>query len=273
MNIKKYLKSSMIMCLIAIFILSVVPNKVDAIEIENLNLINSKTEKNNNDKLVNLYLNSLQTSKNRNSIADIEVDKIEKYIENIKPDENINYDKELTRISESYEEGDILSEQDTKLIFENMKNKLSTEETMEKSTRAGYSSKSLGSISKSKYNTKVTLTGRMNQKIAVIAGTSSYGSDVKLTRNSGSIKKVSLYTYHTAYGGAGWNGKYPTIGVIYNGHVKNTKTSNLNTSQMNLSSKYTSVLPCYTSMYTKARVTTSKGDSYDVDSPTWSKFH
>lgn len=50
-----------------------------------------------------------------------------------------------------------------------------------------------------------------------------------------------------------------------------SKTSSLASTNMDKSSKYTSVLSSYTIMYSQATVTTSKGDQYTVTSPSWSR--
>ncbi|MCJ7841698.1 hypothetical protein MUB24_12485 [Lederbergia sp. NSJ-179] len=170
-------------------------------------------------------------------------------------------------IAENYDEGSILSEEDTIFLLNQAKN-LKNNSGIE--LRAGSSSKAV-SKTLSKFGTKVTLKGTMYQNIAYVAGTSTFRGNLTLTRNSGSLKKVSLATHHSAYGIIGWSGKYPTVGRVYKGSVSMSKTSNLNSTKMDKTKKYSSVLPSYTTMYSQATVTTSKGDQYTVTSPSWSR--
>jgi hypothetical protein len=176
-----------------------------------------------------------------------------------------------TEISEGYEEGDILSEEDTLFLLTQtvVEEEVSTDEI---TIMAGKSSKAI-SGSKKKYGTKVTLSGTMHQDIAFVAGTSSFRGNVKATRNSGSLKKVKLTTYHDSYGVVGWNGKFPSIGKVYGGKVSHTKEGNVSSYSMDKTMRYNSILSSYTTMWTKASVTTKSGDAYDVATSTWTKWH
>lgn len=170
-------------------------------------------------------------------------------------------------IAEKYDDGSTLSEEDTIFLLNQAKN-------IKSDTGIGlFVGKSSKSVSKalSKFGTKVTLKGTMYQNIAYVAGTSTFRGKLTLTRNSGSLKKVALATHHAAYGVVGWSGKYPSIGRVYKGKVSMSKTSNLNSTKMDKTKKYSSILPSYTTMYSQATVTTSKGDQYTVTSPSWSR--
>lgn len=171
-------------------------------------------------------------------------------------------------IAENYDEGSILSEEDTIFLLNQAKN-LKNNPDIE--LFAGKSSKAV-SKTLSKFGTKVTLKGTMYQNIVIGAGTSTFRGNLTLTRNSGSLKKVALATHHSAYGVVGWNGKFPTVGRVYKGSVSMSKTSSLSSTKMDKTKKYTSVLPSYTTMYSQATVTTSKGDQYTVTSPSWSRI-
>ncbi|MDW0110950.1 hypothetical protein [Sporosarcina aquimarina] len=170
-------------------------------------------------------------------------------------------------IAEKYDEGSILSEEDTIFLLNqarNVKNNPGIE------LYNGSSSKAVNKAL-SKYGTKVTLTGTMYQNIATVVGTSTFRGNLTLTANSGALKKVALARHHSAYGVVGWSGKLPTVGRVYKGSVSMSKSSSLNTTRMDKTTKYSSILPSYTTMYSQATVTTAKGDQYTVTTPSWSR--
>lgn len=174
-------------------------------------------------------------------------------------------------ISESYNEGDILSEEDTIFLL-NLINEQQNRDDGLVSIMAGKSQQSV-STSTTKFGTKVTMTGTMYQDIAAFVGTSTFRGRINLTRNSGSLSKVALRTHHSSYGLVGWNGKYPSIGLVYKGSVGMSKTTSLGVTQMDKDAKYNSIASSYTTMYTQATITTSKGDQYTLTTGTWKKFH
>ena len=178
--------------------------------------------------------------------------------------EQDSLEKEMIRISETYDEGDILSEEDSKIVWENWKNNLNNPAPL-----AGYSSKKF-TISDTQFGVKATFSGTMSQDIAVVAGMNEYRGNVKLT-TSKAVSKATLYTYHTSYGVLAWNGTLPSIGVLYKGNVKHS-SSNTSNFGMNLTERYNGVLPTYTTMYSKARIVTKTGSSFDVNSPNWTEW-
>lgn len=202
-----------------------------------------------------LNLNKIDT---RDILTDQDKEKFEAL-----SDEALN-EKEV-KLSNTYSEGEVVSKEDTKLILY-----LMSKEKSSPMLRSGKSSKSV-SKTVNKFKTKVVLSGTMHQNIAFLAGGSSFRGNVKLTRKSGKLKKVSLATHHSSYGILGWNGKYPSMGCVYSGKVSMSKKSSLNVTQMDKTKKYNSIGSSYTTMYTQATVTTSKGDQYTVTSPTWKK--
>lgn len=204
---------------------------------------------------------------------------IEKATEIVTNEDIVNYkalseDEIIDRkiaISEGYAEGDVLSKEDTLfLLTESIVER--QDQNGELSILAGKSSRSF-STSRKKYGTKVTLKGAMYQNIAFVAGTSSFRGNIKATRNSGKLKQITLLTYHDSFGVVGWNGGWPSVGKVYGGKVSNKKVANAKTYAMDKTHRYNSVLPVYTTMWTKAAVKTKSGNAYDIASKTWTRWH
>ncbi len=210
------------------------------------------------------YISSLQSKKNISNEKEIF-----NYISKLNYNQSLDYDQELKRISEEYKVGEILNENDTKILFESML--YNPENIMEK--RSGSLSKSIPSKTLTKFNTKVTLSGTMYQNIANGAGTNTYRGAIKVIRNSGKSSQVKMSTYHTAYGGAGWNGNFPEVGLIYNGNVGHTQNTTGTSYGMDKTSRYNGVLIFYTTMWTKASILTGGGQSFDIASSTWKAYH
>ena len=82
---------------------------------------------------------------------------------------------------------------------------------------------------------------------------------------------MKLEIFHTAYGLIGTSALF--VGVLYNGSVSMEKTHSLNTTRMDKTVEYGSILPVYTTMYARGTVTTQLGDEFTVKSSTWKKFH
>lgn len=212
------------------------------------------------DAVINSYMSTIKSKSDQRNI--------QSYIASLNYKKNFDYDKELQKISKKYNDGDILNEKDTKIIFESFI--LEAENEMANaSARAGSSSKSIPSKTLTKYNTKVTLSGTMYQNIALGGGTNTYRGNVKVVRNSGATTSVEMTTYHSGYGGAGWNGSFPEIGLIHNGSVNHTQSTTGANYGMDKSNRYNGLLICYTTMWTKATVTVKSGQAFDIASATW----
>lgn len=126
-------------------------------------------------------------------------------------------------------------------------------------------------VYKTQYKVKVNLYGTMRQDIAFIAGSSRFGGTATLSVQSGSVKRVDLEIFHSAYGLIGTSA--PFVGVLYNGSVSMTKSGNNATTKMDKEKDYGSILPVYTTMYSSATVNTSTGDEFTITSDTWTSFH
>ncbi|MCR1898497.1 hypothetical protein NSA47_05765 [Irregularibacter muris] len=209
-------------------------------------------------------VSAMITEKNIDGLQDA-IEKINpEYIEEYKSltENEKEKEKELSRIQNEYPQGSILNERDSAFIL------LDGQDVKKNQIRAGSSSKSF-SVDKTQYNTTVHLYGTMTQNIAYVAGSSRFGGTANLYRMSGSLSKVKLEIFHTAYGLIGSSAPY--VGVLYNGSVSATKTSNLNLSKMDKTKDYGSILPMYTTMYARATVTTGTGDQYTVSSDSWKR--
>lgn len=218
----------------------------------NISTISSK------DAVINAYMSTVKNKSNQSEI--------QKYISELDYKKDFDYDSELQRISQEYKEGDILNEKDTKILFESSILEAEKE-------KAGSSSRSIPSKTLTKFNTKVTLSGTMYQNIAAVAGTNTYRGYVKLVRNSGKSSQVRMTTYHSGFGGAGWNGNFPEVGLIHNGNVSHTQKSTGSSYGMDKTNRYNGVVIFYTSMWSKATVTAGSGQAFDIASSTWKRFH
>ncbi|MCY7628327.1 hypothetical protein MH206_04670 [Bacillus altitudinis] len=192
-------------------------------------------------------------------------------IENYKAQSEEEIIDRKTAISEGYDEGDVLSKEDT--LFLLTQSVVERHEQNEEISTKGIKSSKSFTVSKKKYGTKVTVKGTMYQNIAFIAGTSSYRGNIIATRNSGKLKQVSLKTYHDSFGIIGWGGGFPSIGKVYGGKVSHKKVANAKKYAMDKTHRYNSIIPAYTTMWTKASVVTKSNNAYDVASKTWSKWH
>ncbi|MBI9010860.1 MAG: hypothetical protein JEZ08_01420 [Clostridiales bacterium] len=201
---------------------------------------------------------------------------VQEAIENVKPIYVKLYnsfsleekDKELLRIGESYVEGNILSEKDSAFILLNLEEAKTVRDNAP-TTRSGSSSKWYD-VYKTQYGVRVNLYGNMEQDIAFIAGSSEFGGSAVLYKSEGSISKVKLEIFHTAYGLIGTSA--PFVGVLYNGSVSMEKDHSLSTTRMDKTIEYGSILPVYTTMYARGTVTTQSGDEFTIKSSTWKKF-
>lgn len=173
----------------------------------------------------------------------------------------------LMKISTSYKEGDVLSEEDSAFILLNREEIVNTPDV---GIRAGSSSNWYDKY-KTQYGVRVNLYGTMKQDIAFIAGSSRFGGTASLRILEGSASKVKLEIFHTAYGLIGTSA--PFVGVLYNGSVSMSKDNPNSTTKMDKEKEYGSILPIYTTMYSRGTVTTDDGDEFTILSDTWKKFH
>lgn len=172
----------------------------------------------------------------------------------------------LHEISNTYTTpGEVLSESDSAFI---LLNRYETEYTPQ--TQAGASSQWYD-VYKTQYGVTVNLYGNMRQDIAYIAGSSRFGGTATAWIKSGSVSKVGLRIYHTAYGLIGTSA--PFVGVLYNGSVSMSKSGNNTTTKMDKEKDYGSILPLYTTMYASGTITTSSGDQFTITSDTWTEWH
>lgn len=182
---------------------------------------------------------------------------------------NLSYEQKeikLREIIQTYTTpGEVLSEEDSAFILLNRYEKETTPQT-----RAGASSQWYD-VYKTQYNVKVNLYGTMRQDIAYIAGSSRFGGTATAWIQSGSVSRVDLEIFHTAFGLIGTSA--PFVGVLYNGSVSMSKSGNNTTTKMDKEKDYGSILPVYTTMYAAATINTSSGDEFTVTSDTWTAWH
>lgn len=172
----------------------------------------------------------------------------------------------LQEISTTYTEpGQILNERDSAFIL------LSRyEDESSPQTRAGSSSQWYD-VYKTQYGVNVNLYGTMKQDIAYIAGSSRFGGTATAWIKSGSVSKVGLAIYHSAYGLIGTDA--PFVGILHNGSVSMSKSGNNSTTKMDKEAEYGSILPLYTTMYAAGTITTASGDEFTITSETWTAWH
>lgn len=175
-------------------------------------------------------------------------------------------DAKLREIIQAYTTpGEVLNAADSAFILLNR-----YEKEMMPQTRAGSSSQWYD-VYKTQYNVRVNLYGTMRQDIAYIAGSSRFGGTATAWIQSGSVNRVDLEIFHTAFGLIGTSA--PFVGVLYNGSVSMSKSGNNKTTKMDKEKDYGSILPVYTTMYAAATINTSTGDEFTVTSETWTAWH
>lgn len=174
-------------------------------------------------------------------------------------------ENELIRISSSYKEGDVLSEKDSAIIL------LNAQEVKNAPTPLAGMSNQWHDTYKSQYGVSVNMYGSMKQNIAFVAGSSTFGGTSNLHIQSGSVSKVKLEIFHTAYGLIGTTAPY--VGVLYSGSVSMSKSSPGVITSMDKELGYGSILPLHTTMYARGTITTSSGDQFTILSNTWKQLH
>lgn len=204
-------------------------------------------------------------------------EELEKYLEKIDPAyleayKNLTSEQKETKLrelSKAYTVGEVLSEADTAFILLNMYENAQQPQLLHAEKSKSYS------VNINKFAVKGTFNGVMKQKIATGGGACSYGGTAHVNITAGSAKRVMVKIQHTAYGVLGMNGSnnLPNIGVVYDNNVSLTKESGCNSTNMDKSDQYTSILPAYTVMYASATITKTNGDEFTCESDTWTEHH
>ena len=171
------------------------------------------------------------------------------------------------QISLSYNEGDILSEEDQYFILflqcEYDKNHIAEDFIPERLwTTRKYK------IKNSK--TKCGVTASYEGYLETWAGSqhSKYGGNVKV-KLSKSVKSAKFTIHHTEYGVLGWNGHMPTIGVVYSGSI--SSDSYKKSFSYNEMKKYSAIWPVRASIWGDLKIKTSSGE-FTLNTKTYKHF-